>query len=282
MLDVMLVCLDLTDIDDLLIDYSLFLARKAGSSRIVFTHVIQAYDLDNPQDAELSELQEKVRSQLEARIDRLGKGPVHTLVTVEVEQEDASRPVIEISRQQKADLIVMGKKRGGDRDLHYEKHITEAASGNVLIVPEGSLIAEDRILCALDFSETAKKAFTLALQMQKWTDGQLSCYYLYDTGSSFFPASTSRSSASLEQRLRKKVETFLSAFNLTPDDVPCRIEIDESGARNHAEHLRALSASLIIVGARGDVKKDTSILGNITENLRHTDLQSPVMYVKGT
>ena len=185
MLDVMLVCLDLSDIDDLLIDYALSLAGKTDSSRIIFTHVIQAYDLGEPDDTELGELQEKVRSQLERRINRLVKGPIHTLVTVEIEHEDVSRRVIEMSRQQKADLVVMGKKHGRDRDLRYEKQITESAYGNVLIIPEGPRSGEDHILCALDFSEASKNAFTLALQMHRKTDGRLSCYYLYDTGSSF-------------------------------------------------------------------------------------------------
>jgi nucleotide-binding universal stress UspA family protein len=280
MLDVMLVCLDLTDIDDQLIDYALFLAGKTGSSRIIFTHVIQAYDLGEPDDTELSELQEKVRSQLERQINRLVKGPVHTLVTVEIEHEDVSRRVIEMSRQQKADLVVMGKKHGSDRALRYEKQITEAAYGNVLVIPEGPRSGEDHILCALDFSEASKKAFTLALQMHKKTDGRLSCYYLYDTGSSFFPTSTIKSSASFEQRLRRQVKSFLSAFDLHIEDVPCRIEIDDTGSLSHAERMRSISASLIIVGARGDVSKETSVLGNTIENLRHTDYRVPVMIVR--
>jgi nucleotide-binding universal stress UspA family protein len=280
MLDVMLVCLDLTDIDDQLIDYAVSLAGKTGSSRIIFTHVIQAYDLGETNDTGLGELQEKVRLQLERRINRLVTGPVHTLVTVEIEHEDVSRRVIDMSRQQKADLVVMGKKHGSNRDLRYEKQITEAAYGNVLIIPEGSRSGEDHILCALDFSEASKKAFTLALQMHKKTDGRLSCYYLYDTGSSFFPTSTIKSSASFEQRLRRQVKSFLSAFDLHIEDVPCRIEIDDTGSLSHAERMRSISASLIIVGARGDVSKETSVLGNTIENLRHTDYRVPVMIVR--
>jgi pyruvate formate-lyase activating enzyme-like uncharacterized protein len=116
--------------------------------------------------------------------------------------------------------------------------------------------------------------------MHKKTDGRLSCYYLYDTGSSFFPTSTIKSSASFEQRLRRQVKSFLSAFDLHIEDVPCRIEIDDTGSLSHAERMRSISASLIIVGARGDVSKETSVLGNTIENLRHTDYRVPVMIVR--
>jgi nucleotide-binding universal stress UspA family protein len=280
-LDLMLVCLDLTDIDSHLIDYALFLAGKAGTSRIIFTHVIQAYDLTDLKPTELTELQEKVQSRLEARIDRLIKGPVHTRVLVEIEQEDASRRVIEISREQKADLVILGKKYGENRDLRYEKKITEEVESNLLFVPEDALLSTDHILCALDFSEDSKHAFTLALELKGGREAQLSCYYLYDTGSSYFPASTLRSSASFEQRLRKRVKAFLSEFDLKPEEVPCHIEIDDSQTRSHAQRLTDHAASLVIVGAKGDVSSATSVLGNTIKNLRHIDYRAPVLIIKG-
>lgn len=279
-LDSMLVCLDLTDIDNHLIDYALFLAGKAGTSSIIFTHVIQAYDLADRKRTDLEKLQEKVRKQMETQIDRLLKGPINTQVMVEIEREDASQRVIDISRKQKADLVVLGKKYGEDRDLRYGKRITEEVGCDLLFVPEDPQLSAEQILCALDFTEASKEAFTRALQLQKQTGAQLSCYCLYDTGSSYFPASTLRSSASLEQRLRRQVKSFLADFDLQPEEIPCRIEIDYSAGGSHAEQITSLPASLVIVGARGDAKTVTSVLGNIIENLWHTDFRSPIMIVR--
>ena len=96
----------------------------------------------------------------------------------------------------------------------------------------------------------------------------------------FFPGSTIKSSASFEQRLRKQVKSFLSAFDLHIEDVPCHVEIDDTGGLSHAERIRGISASLIIVGAQGDVSKETSVLGNTIENLRRIDYRVPVMIVR--
>lgn len=275
----MVVCLDLTRIDRHLMTYALFLGTHVHVKDIWLLHVIQAYDLSGSRESELQELRATVVRTLEKQIQEYQTDSASIRIVVEIERENASRHVVDFANAREADLVVLGKKFGADRDARYSAHIASDSSADLLFVPENPKLSADRILCAIDFSSASKRAFAKALHVRESAGSQLSCYYLFDASRSYFPAATLRTSASLEQKLRKKAAAFLDDFGLTLDDIPCRIILGDPTA-THEKLITQQPSDLIILGAKGRVGNVTSLLGHAAESFRKSDIRTPVMVVR--
>ncbi len=278
-IETMVVCLDLTEIDRELIDYARFIGRHLQTREIFLLHVIQAYDLSGRREDELAQVKKTLEQKLNEQIRRLPAegSPLHC--AVEIEKEDASKRIIAFADTHGADLVVLGKKYGSDRDARYGERIAAGTSADLLFVPQQPNPSAARVLCALDFSPHAEEAFARALHFRKTAGSQLSCYYLYDASASYFPAATFRASASLEQKLQKNARSFFQQFGLDPEEIPCTISLDDP-TETHVRKISREPADLIILGAKGAVGSVTTPLGNAAESLRRSQLHTPVMVMK--
>jgi nucleotide-binding universal stress UspA family protein len=181
------------------------------------------------------------------------------------------------------DLTVIGQKFGEDRAGRYGQKIATRVRSDLLFVPESPEMSVEKILCAIDFSRHSERAFQRALDIQRFTGAQITCHYVFDTSKSYFPATTLRSSSAMEKKLQKKYRKFLRKFDLTPEQVPCRFELNDQ-IMGHAERINRQAGEeesrMVIIGTRGQTSVVTSLLGNVTENIRRMDVDMPVMIMK--
>ncbi len=286
-LNTLLVCLDLTEIDEHLIQYASFLSEALDTERVIFLHAIQAYDLPDKKSKKYpglqSTLSQTIRKEITNAVSERFRRGTKTEVITKIEDEDAAELIIDFTRKEEVDLTLIGQKFGEDRAGRYGQKIATQVQSDLLFVPENPDYSLNKILCAIDFSRQSERAFTRALDIQKATGAKLTCYYIYDTSKSYFPATTLRSSSALEKNMEKKYRKFLKKFDLTPDQVPCHFELNDQ-IRGHAERINrqaeAEQAHLLVIGCRGQTSKVTSLLGNVTENIRRMDMDMPVMIMK--
>lgn len=70
---------------------------------------------------------------------------------------------------------------------------------------------------------------------------------------------------------------------MEPSQVKCLIRVNE-GLRSQAEKIyeqaEEQEADLLIIGAKGQTSVVTSLLGNVTENLRRKKKEIPIMIMK--
>lgn len=286
-LNTLLVCLDLTEIDQHLIQYASFLSEALQTERVIFLHVIQAYDLPDKKgkkhpDLE-STLSQTIRKEITSAVSERFRKGTKTEVITRIEDEDASEVVIDFTRKEEVDLTLIGHKFGEDRAGRYGQKIATQVQSDLMFVPESPEFSVEKILCAIDFSRESERAFRRALDIQRLTGAGFTCYYIYDTSKSYFPATTLRSSSTLEKNMQKKFRKFLRKFDLTPDQVSCQFELNDQ-IQGHAERITRQAeeeeSNLLIIGTRGQTSRVTSLLGNVTENIRRMDMEMPVMIMK--
>ena len=283
----MLVCLDLTAIDAHLIRYAAFIARTLPASKVIFLHAIQAYDLPDRAQRDFPDvetaLNEMIRDELYKSVDDNFREKCHWEVATQVGYEDAAREILDFIKAKEIDLTLIGQKSGENREARYGHKIAAEADSDILFVPQYAEASIDPLMCAVDFSSQSAKAFERALDLHRAWGAGISCYFVFDPTRTYFPATTDRSSAHSQQQSRKIYEKFLKAYDLTPGDIPCRIEIGDQMA-NEAENIHQaamnMNARLILVGAQGDTGSVTSLLGNIAETFRLMEKEMPVMIVK--
>jgi len=288
-LNTLLVCLDLTDIDQHLIQYASFIGEALHVNRVIFLHAIQAYDLPDKKSKKYPDLEtslsQTIRKEINHVVSERFQTDIRTEVVTKIESEDAADMIIEFTRNEQVDLTLIGQKFGEERAGHYGQKIATQAKSDLMFVPESPELSAEKILCALDFSSQSERAFQRALDIKQVTGAQMSCHYIYDTSKSYFPATTLRSTSNMEKTARKKFRRFLEKFDLTPEEVDCNFEINDK-IKGHAarinEEAESQKAQLVIIGARGQAATVTSLLGNVTENIRRMDMEMPVMILKNT
>lgn len=282
-----LVCLDLTAIDPYLIRYAAFIARTLPASKVVFLHAIQAYDLPDRAQRDFPDvetaLNEMIRDELYKSVDDNFREKCHWEVATQVGYEDAAKEVLDFIKENDIDLALIGQKSGENREARYGHKIAAEADSDILFVPQYAENSVDPLMCAIDFSDQSAKAFEIALDMHRAWGVGIMCYFIFDSTRAYFPATTDRSSAHIQQQSSKIYEKFLKGYGLSPEDIPCRIEIGDpmaSEAENIHQAAMDKNARLIVVGARGETSTVTSLLGNIAETFRLMEKEIPVLIVK--
>jgi len=283
----MLVCLDLTAIDSPLIRFAAFLARTLPASKVIFFHAIQAYDLPDRAQKDFPDVETAlngmIRDEMHKSVDDNFREKCHWEVATQVGYEDAAKEILEFIKANKIDLTLIGQKSGENREARYGHKIAAESNSDILFVPQYAEDSIDPLMCAVDFSPQSAKAFEIALDLHRAWELGLMCYFVFDSTSAYFPATTDRSSAHIQQQARKTYENFLKSYGLTPEDIPCRIEIGDpmaSEAENIHQAAKNRNARLIIVGARGETSTVTSLLGNIAETFRLMEKEIPVLIIK--
>ncbi|MCF8105134.1 MAG: universal stress protein [Desulfohalobiaceae bacterium] len=282
-----LACLDLTDIDTSLIRYAGLLANTWQVGKIVFFHVIQAYDLPDKSDKKFpdpeTELKRIISEQMQETVDRYFENGCHWEVVIRVGYEDAAGEVISYIKENAIDLALLGQKYGENREARYSRRIGAESETDILFVSQEAEKSRGPVLCALDFSEASGKAFERGLDVSRSWRTRLICYGISDPSRSYFPATTSRSSSRYQEQSRRACKDFLKQYDLSLDQVPCLIEEDgriSNEAKNIYEAAVREKAGLIVVGAQGDTTNVTSLLGNLCETFRLMEKEIPVLIVK--
>jgi len=283
----LLVCLDLTDIDKSLIAYAAFMARMLPASKVIFFHAIQAYDLPDRSSRSFpdieTELNAIIRDEMHNSVDKHFEEECHWEIATQVGYEDAAREIVEYIKTKKIDLTLIGQKFGENRQARYSHKIAAEAFSDLLFVPQYAEKSINPILCAIDFSTQSVRAFERTLDLSRTWGVKMNCYFVCDPARAYFPATTERSASHYQQQAQKAYEQFLKDYELSPEDIPCRIETGHE-LTSEAENIYQAgiddNARLIVIGAQGDTATVTSLLGNLSESFRLMEKEIPVMVLK--
>ena len=281
-----LACLDLTYIDSILVEYAAFFARTVDAEKTFFLHVIQEYDLPDKGGREIPEtevLNEIIFRKIQDEVDDHFEKNQPVTIETRIEEEDASAAIIDFISEAGIDLLLIGQKHGSNREARYGHKIASGADCDVMFIPEMVEMQIRSILCAIDCSRESQIAFQRALYIADKTGAALSCYFLYDTAETYFPATTLTSAGIQQERFRKEYARFLEHFQRSPGDIQCHFR-EIKATENQAEMIYDAAiedqAELIIVGAVGDISSPTTLLGNISENFNHMEKKMPLLIIR--
>lgn len=282
----MLVCLDLTYIDPVLIKYAAFISEITDAQKIYFLHVIQEYALPDKGSQDLpdtEELYEIIYSKIKEEVDADFKKNRPFGIETRVETEDASAAIIDFAAETETDLLLVGQKYGSNREARYGHKVASGADCDIMFIPEQAEIRIRKILCAIDCSKDAETAFGRALEIAEATNAAITNYFLYDTAQTYFPSTTASSANAQQERFRKEHAEFLERFDRSPDSIPCRFrKIDPTENQSEAVYETAQDekADLIVIGASGEIEEPTSLLGNISKNFYNMETKIPLLIIK--
>lgn len=288
-LNKLLVCLDLTDMDDMLIKYSSFLAHLLGSEKVIFMHTIQSQhiaeelmeyfpDMEEPlEDLIKKELNEKVK----ANFDK----------SAEVEQEikvvegSPTDMVLKEADNQDVDLAVLGKKTGFKGQGILTDKIVRLVHCSVLILPETSRPSMDQVLVPVDFSKYSQMALKQANELAKKSDASITCQNVYSIPTHYFPyiSSSKNLDKPMLDHAKKEYKKFLrKAGREVPKNIPCEYTKDEGQdpAQKIYDFAVKNQIDLIVIGSKGVTDTASYLIGSTAEKLTSHDKHIPILIFK--
>lgn len=281
----LLVCLDLTDIDQAVLAFARSAIQLFPGARIRFLHVVQQYDLpetapgDQPDKEDAKALNAELQQALLDRIHPSFPDASPDDLLLPTAAEDAAGEVIETARQIKADLLLLGEKQDPRRSRWYGKRIAATAPCKVLIVPETSRLPKESdapqgqtVLLATDFSPAADPALRWVLQTAPRLKLRLGLHRVRDTSRSFFPFFNQSQAGDSARQTRQLAHKAFQRLNLGGDEAVAFFTcLDEDPHQTEAERLLAAAthykADLLAVSANGRAGTATTAYGHLIECL---------------
>lgn len=285
-----MVCLDLTEMDEPLLKFTSYIARMMDSDMVYFVHVAQ--DFDMPEEVRqkypdlLAPVDETLEKAVESNVTQYFKAPENCSLEIEIREGNASDKILKIAEQKDVDLLVLGKKIGLAGEGVLPSKIVKVARRSVLMVPEMLPRLMDRILVPVDFSKHSLLALQQAIKIKDTSEEpiQITCMHAYNIPNGWHK--TGKSEKEFGEIMRghalKNYEKFLKKAGSQYQDIPCRFVLDEDNNPAQKIYRQAVKeqSDIIIMGSKGKTAAASVLMGSISERLADYDKNIPLLVVK--
>jgi nucleotide-binding universal stress UspA family protein len=217
-----LVCLDLSQMDDVLIGYTAFLSSVVKPETITFLHIIESGPetleiIDQfPEVKNMDQFEKLIRNELNEKIK--GRFESDTPETrIMIKEGIPTEEIISISSSLEPDLLAVGFKVGYAGEGIIPKRILRYVPCSVLFVPENSRYSISSILVPIDFSEQSANALKTASHLAG-KDGSVTAQHIYQYRAQFFPYVLSEEERrKVDRETEEKMKEFREKYDLPSD-----------------------------------------------------------------
>ncbi len=285
--DEILIALDTSKADENLIRYGYAIANLVDTKEIILMHV-------SNQDMKAEVLDEQgntttLKSQISERIYNMAtpianENPDVKLV-VEVISGDPLTALLKASKEQKVDLIIVGRKSVGQGSGKVARELTRRALCSVFSVPFNAKPKFERIVLPIDYSEFSKMSMNKAIALARKNPGieimPLSIYTL-PTGYLQSGKTEEEFSAIMRKNTEKQFKHFIKQFDTKGVTISPRFQLDTKNFLAKIIFNVALveDANLIIIGSKGRTTMAAAFLGSTTEKLLKQNMAIPTLVLK--
>jgi len=276
----LLVSLDLTSMDKLLMQYVQFLCNALPTlEQITFFHNIrfdfpeQANEILDSLDQPLEEvLQDKVQQQVAAYLPNCKQ---QIMIT---QEDDTVLALAEVQKERKADTILFGKKVSYDGSGYLiERAMYRGLNAHILVLPESAFHRFEHFLVPTDFSKNAAKALKETLSLASIFKAKVSSQHVYNIPGIYFPYIPVKDMRQeIEKDIQKKWGRFLSKHELSleKESIKFSFQAEKSTPKTIYSYALSQHVDLIVMPA------EPSVLRSTTVQLLKLDMHLPILLVR--
>ncbi|NBC08414.1 MAG: universal stress protein [Bacteroidetes bacterium] len=287
----LLVGLDLTEMDSVLLRYARFLVQALPKiKKVYFFHNIR---FDYPEEAEalLDELErplpelieEEVKDKVESNFLQEGH-EVDWEILIESHYSTAEQ-IAKTVKQKEIQLSLFGKKLSYQgAGLVSGKLLRQSAfKSDLIVLPETAPHSLNRILVPVDFSSASRKAMQAAHHVAEETKGQVSCQHVYTIPNHYFPFIPVQGfRKSMEQEAQENYKKFRNGLPEPLQGIPCEFTYARNRTTAEAIYDHAISGKkdMIAIGSHGRSAVPTVLLGSTATQVLQFEFHIPVLVVR--
>ena len=284
-----LVCVDLTEMDEDVIRYSCEITKLVGADSVYFLHV--AKDLNFPQEiAEkypdvLAPMDETIKHEVKSTVKKYFGEKSGAKIDIDVMEGKPTDTVIKYAKRKEVDLIVMGKHSGPGKPKVKLGKIAELSHCSVLFVPKGADIRIDSIMVAADFSENSKLALEQAVHFKEQKEHvTIYAHHVYTLPQGYYKTGKSHDEFSeiMRNNATKDADKFFNKHDIDRDHCEMKYTLSEDDKIHDELNDFAVQkdVDMILIGSQGRTAAASLLLGSVAEHVLHYDNHIPVFIVK--
>ncbi|HHP7242780.1 MAG TPA: universal stress protein [Cyclobacteriaceae bacterium] len=282
----LLIPLNLTSMDDAVINYASMVSKMSKSEKAYFLHVKRPSEVpkeileEYPQLLNIS--QEHRLKKMRESVESGFRGHPDTEIIFEVKEGYPLEVVLGEIVEKDIDLILVGRKKDAAETRRLPVNLTRKAPCSVLIIPQDSDHSIESILVPIDFSEFCANALELAVNLAiAYGISVIHCLHVFRLPIGYYK--TGKSQAEFTEIMKKNARVDYERFIRNIDLKGVKLEpifmMQEKPYKAIQSMVEKNEIDLVVLGARGRNAGAGLLLGSVTENIIQ-NVQVPIFAVK--
>ncbi len=260
-----LACVDLTNMDNILIGYTSYLASVSNPATITFLHVVESgpetteiigqFPEIDTKEKFLELLRNEINEKLEANFQY-----EEAEVRVIIKEGKPTGTIIDLSTSLEPDLLIVGKKVGYAGEGILPKRILKYVPTSILFVPENSRKRFENILVPIDFSEQSARAVKAGVELADKTKGKVTAQHIYEYRAQFFPYMLSEEEKQkTDKQMEEKKNEFIKNYSIS-ETVSVKLAIHRKGKLADTVYDEVLKSEADVIFVASKAKKLSGLI----------------------
>lgn len=278
-----LVALDLSTIDDTLIEYASLISDILNAEKVYFVHNIKKYEISKLFEKELKDinLDEIIGDELNEKVSErfTGKAEWEVLISEDPYTESLINYIV---NKYSVGLAILGNKNKIKGAGVVSAKLLRLLRCHILTIPLNFSPRITKIWAGTDFSQASRKALLVAEELQQKTSASVNAIHVYNVPVHFSPyLHTDKVTPQIEKHLQEKSEKFLKKFNYSGHVETLIIPGRDAGASENIRiNAEDAGADLLIVGEKGGNTFSSLLIGSVPEDLFNMEMEIPLWIAK--
>lgn len=265
-----LICVDLTLLDKKLLAYTNLLSKGLQIKNIEILHVTSE-DKDIPAETLKNELL------------HLGQLKESAKVNITSLKGNPTDNILKYAKKQAIDLIIMGRKKKGNKAVNTGK-VVNSAECTVLLVPENPFSEIKKIVVGIDFSKDCAMGIDISEKIAQSSGAELVLSHIYHVSSGYHTSGKSYEEYALiiEKNAREEAERFFKKYPLKTEKSRIVYILDDDNEPSDKLYQLAKKekADMLCVSSLGLNSFTDIFFDSTAEMLFKRDTSIPLLVVK--
>lgn len=278
-----LVALDLSKLDDVLIEYASFIAERLKAEKVFFVHNIKKYEIselfqENLKDLNLDEI---IGDELNEKVEEKFKSGAKWEVLIS--EDPYSESLLKyVADKYAVQLAIVGNKNHVKGTGVVSSKLLRLLRCDILSVPQNVKHQIATVWAGIDFSQDSRKIFRAANELQESSPIDIKAVHIYSVPVQFSPYLSKESmKPKIEKHVWEKSEKFIKKLDYPGTIEPLVIHGRESAiAETLSEQVNKSGADLLMVADKGGNTFSPFAVGSVTEDLFSKKLDVPLWIAK--
>lgn len=279
-----IVCLDHTEKDKLLIENACELSKIAGTEEIIFLNIIKDFNLPDELIKEFPNLFDQAVEERKAELNTLVQAHFKCDIKTNliVRQGSLTKEILKTANETKADLIIQGRNIHSDSVL--SARIARRSPCNLLLIPQNHILKFDKVFIPVDFSDYSDLSLKTILEL---TEGKTSEIYLQNVIN--IPSSYRYSGKSYQEfgeiikgHLQKDLDVLIKKASPKTQTLTPVFTLDkgESVIDLIWDEARRRQVNMIVMGAKGRTAASAIFIGSKAEKMIRINYAIPLLIIR--